>query len=47
MGVFDYTKPGVVEHILEHVKSLQAGIPYILDCTGSVQETIESLSHIA
>lgn len=43
---FDYTKPGVVESILTHVEDT-AGIPYILDCIGSVYGSMEPLTEVA
>ncbi|KAK5989211.1 hypothetical protein PT974_10713 [Cladobotryum mycophilum] len=47
---FDYTKPRVVERILESVASPaedQPKIPYLLDCIGSVRGTLEPLTKIA
>ncbi|KND90146.1 Zinc-type alcohol dehydrogenase-like protein [Tolypocladium ophioglossoides CBS 100239] len=47
---FDYTKPGVVESILGHVKDHAQGepaVPSILDCIGSLDGTLLPLTEIA
>ncbi|KAG9255167.1 chaperonin 10-like protein [Emericellopsis atlantica] len=42
---FDYTKPGVEAAIVKHIGA--AGVPYIIDCIGSVEGTLRPLSKIA
>jgi NADPH:quinone reductase-like Zn-dependent oxidoreductase len=45
---FDYTKPDVVNAILDYVKDEEEPkVPYILDCIGSLHGTLEPLAKIA
>ncbi|KAF9096260.1 hypothetical protein BGX27_001139 [Mortierella sp. AM989] len=45
---FDYTKPDVVDNILDYLKDAEEPkAPYILDCIGSLNGTLKPLSKIA
>ncbi|KAF9947227.1 hypothetical protein BGZ72_010779 [Mortierella alpina] len=45
---FDYTKPEVVDNILNYVRDEEdPKVPYILDCIGSLNGTLEPLTKIA
>ncbi|KAF9557559.1 hypothetical protein EC968_007597 [Mortierella alpina] len=44
---FDYRKSDVVDRILDYLKDEEPKAPYILDCIGSLEGTLEPLTKIA